>query len=69
MDAAQDLDERRLAGAVLTDQRVDLAAVQRQVHPVQHPDAGERLADAAGDQERPLGFADLVHDLASPHAK
>src|SRR5919204_343233 len=54
-EAREHLDQRRLAGAVLADQRVDLAAVEREVDAVQRPRAGERLAQPADRQ-------DLGHD-------
>ena len=46
LGAAQDLHERRLAGAVLAQQDVHLARAHLQVHPVQRDHAGEALADA-----------------------
>ena len=57
MDAAEDLDERRLAGAVLADERVDLAAVQLERHALQRVHGAERLAgvDQAQHRGAPLG--------------
>jgi hypothetical protein len=43
--AGDDLDEGRLAGTVLPDQRVDLSGVQCQVDPVERDRAGESLGD------------------------
>ncbi len=34
IDTGQDLDERRFSGAILSEKRVDLAALQCQVHAV-----------------------------------
>jgi hypothetical protein len=52
-DAGQDLDQRRLAGPVLAEQRQNLAPVELEVDGV----AGERAAEALGDpakrQDRP----------------
>ena len=45
-DAAEDLDQRALAGAVLADQRVDLAEVGGERRVAQRPHAAERLRDA-----------------------
>ena len=45
VDAGERLDERRLAGAVLTEQGVDLAREQAQGHPVEGEHAGERDGD------------------------
>ncbi len=44
--AGEDLDQRRLAGAVLAHQPVHLARAQRQRHAVQRAHDAERLADA-----------------------
>ena len=45
VDAAQHLDQRGLARAVLPQKRVDLAGQQLEVHALQRLDAGKRLAD------------------------
>ena len=52
VDAAEDLDQRRLAGAVLADEPDDLAGAtggraDRERHVVERPHARERLADLA----------------------
>ena len=47
VDAGEDLDQGRLAGAVLAHQGVDFAGVHPEVDPVQGEDAGELLADTA----------------------
>ncbi len=44
----QTFDERRFAGAVLTEQRVDLAAPQMQIDLVERLCAGEALFDPDG---------------------
>ena len=46
--AGDDLDEGRLARAVLADQRVHLAGAQVERDALQRADAGERLRDAGG---------------------
>jgi hypothetical protein len=54
--AREDLDQRRLAGAVLTQQRVDLAAPQGEVDVRERLLAAERLAqpaDLQGGAHRP----------------
>ena len=51
VDAGQQLHQRRLAGAVLADQREDLAGVQVEVHVLERLDAGEALADALDVEE------------------
>ena len=45
--AAEDLHQRRLPGAVLAEQHVDVAGVKRQVDVVERDDAGKHLPDAA----------------------
>src|SRR5258707_3324113 len=44
--AAQDLHQRRLPGAVLAEEHVHLAAIEREIHAVERHDARECLADA-----------------------
>ncbi len=53
--AGHDLDERRFAGAVLPDERVDLPGAQVEGHAAQGAHAGERLADAAGFEQKGRG--------------
>ena len=50
--AAEDLHQRRLAGAVLAEQHVHFAGVQRQIDAVERDDAGKGLADAAHLEHR-----------------
>ncbi len=52
MNAAEDLDERALAGAVLAGQHVHLSGPQVKVHLVEHTVAPEHLADT-GHLEEP----------------
>ena len=55
MHAAENLDQRRLAGAVLPDQRMDLAGVQLERDIVQRVDARERLAHPREGEHRRRG--------------
>ena len=50
--AGEDLHQRRLAGAVLADQRVHLAGAKLEVDAVERGDAGEALGDRLGPQQR-----------------
>ena len=52
VEAGQDLDERRLARAVLAEQAVDLAAVDRQVDVVERPRTAEGLRQSAQRDDR-----------------
>ena len=52
MDAGEDLDEGRFAGAVLSDQAVDFARLDRPVDRVEGDGAAEALSDAGKRQER-----------------
>ena len=54
-DAGEDLHQRRLAGAVLAHERVNLAGAEVEVDAVERGDAGEALGDAGGAQERVMG--------------
>src|SRR6185437_11016955 len=45
IDAAENLDQGRLAGAVLAAQRMDLAARAGEADPIERPHAGKALAD------------------------
>ncbi len=58
VDAGDDLDERRLAGAVLAEQRVDRALGERQRHTLEGFDPREELAHMASFE------GDLRHDPA-----
>ena len=61
--AVQRLDQRRLAGAVLAEQHVHFAGVDRQRHVVQRADAGERLRDAAHFEQRRRGHRQLLYTV------
>src|SRR5690606_34432653 len=50
--AGEDFREGRLAGAVLAEQRVNLARHEVEVDIAQHIDGGEGLADATGGDQR-----------------
>ena len=50
--ARQHLDQGGLAGAVLTEQAVDLPRLHIEVDAVEGPDAGERLGDAGHGEQR-----------------
>ena len=59
LDAGEDLHQRRLAGAVLAHERVNLAGAEVEVDAVERGHAGEALADAVGAQERAIRVADV----------
>ena len=50
--AGDDLDQRRLARAVLADQRVDLAGGEREGHVRQRTHTRERLRDGVGFEKK-----------------
>src|SRR5205823_254200 len=52
VDAGEDVHQRRLAGAVLTEERVDLAGPDLEVDPGIRQNAGEGLGDAFEENER-----------------
>ena len=56
VDAGDDLDQRRLAGAVLAQKRMHLAGMDVEADIVQRPHAGKRLAQAFDRQHRRPGF-------------
>ena len=60
--AVDDLDQRRLAGAVLAEQRVDLARRDGEVDAVVGPERAEILGDADGLQRRCAGRPAEVRD-------
>ena len=55
----QHLDQRRLAGPVLTEQAVHLAGVDVEVDPVKGADPGELLDDASHRQQRRHGSSHI----------
>src|SRR6185312_10266406 len=65
VDAGQYLDYRRLAGAVLADDRRDPAGLEREAYLAQRPDAGKALGNAGkGEDGIRHGFpAGLLHGL------
>jgi hypothetical protein len=52
VDAGQDLDDGRLAGAILADERGDLARVEPERDAVERLHAGEALGDAVEREDR-----------------
>ena len=64
IDAAQDLHQRRLAGAVLADQADDLATADLDRHALQRVDAGKALVDR-DERERGVVAAALISRSAS----
>ena len=54
LDAADDLHQRRLAGAVLAEQRDDLSGVHVEAHAAQRVNARKTLVDAAKLKDRTL---------------
>ena len=56
MDAGQDLDERRLARSVLTDERMDLSGAKLEIDLAQRLHAAEAARDAAKLDERRGGW-------------
>ena len=59
VDPAGDLHQRRLAGAILAHQRMDLAGARREIDAFEHRDVAERFADAAHGEQRWSGW--LAH--------
>ena len=47
LGAGDDLDQGRFAGAVLADERVDLAGAEVERHALERAEAGEGLANGA----------------------
>ena len=66
VDAADALDQRGLAGAVVADQRGDLAGVDGEVDVAQHLDRAEALVDPAQLEQRRRGVSDRGH-VGAPH--
>ena len=64
--AGQQRDQRRLAGAVLAEQHVDLASTQIEIHPVERKHARVLLAEPAGPKNR---HAALRDGRASAHPR
>ena len=60
-DAGENVHQRRLAGAVLTEQRMNLAPLEVEIDAAQSLDAAEMLGDAAHDEQRGGGFGGPAH--------
>ena len=63
--AAQNLNQRGLASAILSDQGVDLAAVQIKVHAVERRHARKTLCDSLQSQSQRPGFSRRSHKCTS----
>ena len=70
VNAAQDLDQRGFASAILAQNPVHLAAAQVKIQVVQRLDARKRFADVAHGQKRILFHRDLssLPALGTPKA-
>ena len=68
MDAGHDLDQRRLAGAVLAEQGVNLAGVKRERDVFERLGGVETLGDAANLQDRRDDGRSVVALLRLEHA-
>jgi hypothetical protein len=55
IDAGQQLDQRRLAGAVFADDPVDFALLERQIHRLQRMSGAEALVELMQGEERRRG--------------
>ena len=60
-DAGEDVHQRRLAGAVLAEQRVNLAALEVEIDAAQSLHAAEMLGDAAHGEQRRRRFDRPAH--------
>ena len=65
LDPGQDLDQGRLAGAVLTDEGMDLALPEGEVHALEGLNPREALVDALHGQERVRVCHDLPADWSA----
>ena|SRR6476661_10371711 len=50
--AGENIDQSALAGAVFSQERMDLAGVEDEVHPIQRQRAAEAFTDAAREDDR-----------------
>ena len=66
MHAGDDLDQRRFAGAVLAEQRMDLARAHVEVDVLERSDAGERLGDAGHGDDGGRGRILVSQACSSP---
>ena len=70
VDTRQNLDQRGFAGAILAEQRVNLAATDIKVDMIESKRRGEALDEAAHNEERRgpavrTGSFDALHDRSS----
>ena len=68
VDARKDLDQGRLAGAVLPEQRMNFAAADVEVDAIERDRRGETLDEPGHDEERPAvrrGFFVPVHRFSA----
>ncbi|MEY9883986.1 hypothetical protein ABIA43_005520 [Bradyrhizobium sp. USDA 328] len=65
-NAGDDLDQRGLAGAVLAEQRMDLAGAQREVDLLQGTHGAKALADPAHLKERRSRIGAVFHRNVTP---
>jgi hypothetical protein len=73
VDSGQNFDERRFAGAVLAEERVNLAAANVEVDVIQRKRPGEVLDEAGHGEKRRWpaslpGFIDAIHERFLPYA-
>ena len=67
VEPGEAVEERRLAGAVRSDQAEDLALVHVERHAIQRDDAAEHDADVANREQGALSLRELcLHHLAPP---
>ena len=67
IEPAEAIEERRLAGAVRSDQAEDLALVHVERHAIQRDDAAEHDADVANRKQGALSLRELcLHHLLPP---
>ncbi|GAA0000194.1 hypothetical protein BRDID11002_01940 [Bradyrhizobium diazoefficiens] len=64
--AGDDLDQRGLAGAVLAEQRMDLAGAKREVDLLQRTHSAEALADPAHLQKGRSRIGAVLHNDVTP---
>src|SRR4051812_36488845 len=64
--AGDHLDQRGLAGAVLTEQRMDLAGAKREVDRLQRTHGAKALADPTHLQQGSSGIRAVLHDKFTP---
>src|SRR5690606_23421732 len=71
IEAADHVEQRRLAGAVRADERADRSAADREAQPVERDDAAEADADVLDPEQRLagllVGVAHVVAAAPGPH--